>query len=222
MQIPYKAVIFDMDGVLFDTEAIGYATCRQILAGMGRADMPLELYIEFMAGGTDHYHTRMRQVYGEDLDLAFFDAEYARLVEAATRRDGVPKKPGLDALLAWLKDAGLPMAVASSTRQARVQQNLASTGIAGYFEAVIGGDMVARGKPHPDIFLKAAGELGLRPEYCLAVEDSYNGIESATAAGCTTVMVPDLAPPIPAVRAKVAAVLDSLADLPAFLQGAGQ
>ena len=108
---------------------------------------------------------------------------------------GVPKKKGLDELLAYLKGRGLPMAIGSSTKSPLVKRNLNMAGVAGYFSQIAAGEMVTRCKPAPELFLLAAKLLDLPPQNCLVLEDSFNGVRAGRAAGCITVMVPDLSAP---------------------------
>ena len=131
----------------------------------------------------------------------------------------VPKMPGLDALLAFLRAHGVAMAVASSTNRAQVEEYLETAGVRGFFGAVLGGDMIERSKPCPDIYLAAARALGVPPEECLVLEDSYNGVRAGAAAGCETVMIPDLAPATDEMRALAACVLPGLADVAGYLAG---
>ena len=108
--------------------------------------------------------------------------------------DGVPKKPGLDELLAWLDEQHIPMAVASSSRMDVIQRNLDNWGMRSYFSVLASGQQVTRSKPDPEIFLLAAEKLGVTPGHALVLEDSYNGVRAGAAGGFVTVMVPDLLP----------------------------
>ena len=105
-------------------------------------------------------------------------------------------KPGAGELLEYLSAQGVNIAVASSSGRARILSNLRATGLERFFDAVVSGQQVERGKPEPDIFLLAAKEIGCPPEDCYVFEDSLNGVRAGMAAGCTTVMVPDLVPPL--------------------------
>ena len=130
----------------------------------------------------------------------------------------VPKKKGLDELLAWLKARGLPAAVASSTYRSLVERNLRTAGVEEYFRKVVTGDQVEHGKPAPDIFLLAARQLGLAPGNCLVLEDSFNGVRAGAAAGCVTVMIPDLSQPTPELLSLCSGCLEDLGQVPDFIE----
>lgn len=212
-----KGVLFDMDGTLFDTEALGMGISREVLSGMGHA-MSDAFYVQMLGVDAAAYTAMMKKEYGAAFDVDAFDEGFHRLMNARLAAEPPPQKPGLCETLAWLQTNGYRMAVASATASPRVKQNLQAVGIAGYFEAIVGGDMIENGKPHPEIFEKAAAALGLSPLQCLAAEDSHAGVRSAKAAGCTVVMVPDLAPVTAEMRQTADAVLPGLADIPGYLQ----
>ena len=129
------------------------------------------------------------------------------------------KKAGLDELLSYLKEKGIRTAVATATDTERAREYLVPAGVYDKFDRIICGNMIANGKPCPDIYLYACKQLGLPPEKCLALEDSPNGVSAAHAAGCITVMVPDLTPPEPDQLEKVYVVCNSLYDVPRVIEG---
>ena len=170
-----KGVIFDMDGLMFDTERLWDTLWEPACAALG---LPLPADMEkFRAGG--------RGLAGDNL-RRHVDERFAR---------GVPCKKGLKELLATLEDMGLPRIVASSSPRNMIEMNLQTTGTARYFLDVVSGTEVAHSKPAPDTFLVAAKKLHLDPHDCLVLEDSFNGVRAGRAAGCVTVMVPDLMQP---------------------------
>jgi HAD superfamily hydrolase (TIGR01509 family) len=187
-----QGVIFDLDGLMFDTERMWATFWQPALASLG---LPYSEGLDTDARGTAGESMRavLRKHYGENCDA---DAIIERLHEIAdhTFEQPVPKKPGLDELLAFLKQRGIPMAVASSSRAAVVRRHLTNGNILPYFDAIITGDMVTRSKPSPDIFYRAAEALGTQPANCLVLEDSYNGVRAGHAGGFITIMVPDLSP----------------------------
>ncbi|MFR9161693.1 MAG: HAD family hydrolase [Ruthenibacterium lactatiformans] len=129
----------------------------------------------------------------------------------------VPLRPGCSSC--WTRCAPeLQMAVASSTDSARVLHNLETAGVRGYFSAVIGGDQVTHSKPEPEIFLKAAAALDTPPGLCMVLEDSYNGVRAGAAAGCFTVMVPDMDPPTPEMERLAWAIVPGLTDVARLLE----
>lgn len=141
----------------------------------------------------------------------------SRRFKEKEEREGLPEKPGVHEILEYLKENRIPTALASSTRRTAVMEHLDRAGITSYFQKIICGDMVEHGKPAPDIYLKACEELGVAPGQALAVEDSFNGIRSAYAAGLYTVMVPDQLPPTEEILALVDKKCDSLTELQAQL-----
>ena len=181
--ILYNAVVFDMDGVIFDSERAVMQCWKEVAS---RHNIPNIEKAILACTGTTMVRTReiMLNLYGADFP---YD-EYARESSAIfhSRYDGgrLPMKPGVKELLTFLKERGKKIALASSTRQQVVTDELRDAGIIEYFDRIICGDMVSRSKPAPDIFLKACEELNISPSDSYAIEDSYNGIRAAHAA-CT-------------------------------------
>lgn len=130
----------------------------------------------------------------------------AEMIEAGQLRP----KPGVTELLAWLQERRVPKAVATSSARAKAMHHLWTTGVLNRFGAVVTRDEVERGKPHPDLYLRAAERLGTPPDRCLALEDSYNGVRAARAAGVSVVMVPDLLRPTEEMRSMCEAVVPDL------------
>lgn len=189
-----KGVLFDMDGVLLDTERYGREALIAVAKERGYA-FPPELYNRLLGA---NYHT------GKQITLDYFGGEYPydeihdaffeRHIQAA-RKGVLPKKEGLAECLRGLKDRELRLAIATSTDRDVVElfkENIWE--LREFFDAEVCGIEVPNGKPAPDIFLRAAQKLGLAPEDCIGVEDSRNGLRSLTAAGIRSVMIPDLLP----------------------------
>lgn len=189
--ILYNAVVFDMDGVIFDSERAVMQCWKEVASRHNIPDIEKAI---LACTGTTMVRTReiMLNLYGADFP---YD-EYARESSAIfhSRYDGgrLPMKPGVKELLTFLKERGKKIALASSTRQQVVTDELRDAGIIEYFDRIICGDMVSRSKPAPDIFLKACEELNVSPSDSYAIEDSYNGIRAAHAGGLHPIMVPDL------------------------------
>ena len=186
-------VIFDMDGTMFDTERMWATFWEPALAALG---LPYREGLAEAARGTAGVTTRnvVRQFYGPDCDAEAIVDSLHRVADEVFFSAPVPKKPGLDALLAWLKARNIPMAVASSSREAMIRHNLDVWGLTQDFTAIVSGQHVAHSKPDPEIFLLTAQKLDVEPSRCLVLEDSYNGVRAGAAGGFVTVMVPDLVP----------------------------
>ena len=186
-------VIFDMDGTMFDTERMWATFWEPALAALG---LPYREGLAEAARGTAGVTTRnvVRQFYGPDCDAEAIVDSLHQVADEVFFSAPVPKKPGLDALLAWLKARHIPMAVASSSREAMIRHNLDVWGLTQDFTAIVSGQHVAHSKPDPEIFLLTAQKLGVKPARCLVLEDSYNGVRAGAAGGFVTVMVPDLVP----------------------------
>ena len=186
-------VIFDMDGTMFDTERMWATFWEPALAALG---LPYREGLAEAARGTAGVTTRnvVRQFYGPDCDAEAIVDSLHQVADEVFFSAPVPKKPGLDALLAWLKARHIPMAVASSSREAMIRHNLDVWGLTQDFTAIVSGQHVAHSKPDPEIFLLTAQKLDVEPSRCLVLEDSYNGVRAGAAGGFVTVMVPDLVP----------------------------
>ena len=187
-----KGVIFDMDGLMFDTERIWATLWKPALATLG---LPYKEGLDDAVRGTagDSMRAVLRRFYGPDCDTdAIMDALHAQ-AETAFQAPP-PKKPGLDELIAYLEAQYIPMVVASSSRMASILRHLNNWNMTNHFKALISGEQFSASKPDPEIFLTAAKALGTTPAETLVLEDSYNGVRAGARGGFVTVMVPDLAP----------------------------
>lgn len=204
-----KAVIFDMDGIIFDSERL-VLTCWERLAKKYHLENMHEAYLPCI--GTNDVRTReiMMGYYGEDFSFDEFRKEASVMFHEIVEREGLPVKRGVRELLEFLQAHRIPVGLASSTRLAVVTEELKQAGLYDFFQAVTGGDQLKRSKPEPDIYLMACEKLGVRPEDTYAVEDSYNGIRSSYSAGMMPVMVPDLLPPTEEMRQKSVIILGDL------------
>ena len=205
----FSAVVFDMDGVLIDSERILRDAWTAAAAEVGRA-MPSTLFQRII--GTSHAASDriMREELGDDFPFAEAFARARVRVDEVTAA-GWPAKPHALELLARLAAHGVPVAVASSTRRAAVEQRLETAGLLRYVAAICAGDEVSEGKPHPEIYLTAAARIDALPAGCVAIEDSLHGVRSAHAAGMRTVLVPDLVVPPEPLPEAVHHRFDSLA-----------
>ncbi len=204
-----RAVIFDMDGVIFDSERATFDEWKALAERYGLRDIevPYRLCI-----GVNNQRTReiMLDFYGQDFPYEAYAKEASVSYHAKYDGGRLPMKPGVRDLLEALKAKGLFVALASSTRSATVRQQLSDAELLQYFDRVVCGDMVTRSKPAPDIFLAAIEDTDLEPAACAVIEDSFNGIRAASAAGMIPVMVPDMLPADEEMRRLAAAVLPDL------------
>lgn len=191
-----EAVVFDMDGILFDTERLTLRLWKKICDSEGYPDVTV-YSSEFMGMNHAAHRQYFERRFGKEFPYDAFMALGRKAVLEEIAKNGVPVKPGLFELLGYLKEHRLHIAAATSTQRKTAVGFFESTKIIGYFDAMICGDMVEKSKPDPDIYRKAAAALNAKPEHCMALEDSPNGIRSAYNAGMKTVMVPDLVAPSP-------------------------
>jgi HAD superfamily hydrolase (TIGR01509 family) len=188
-----RGAVFDMDGLLLDTERVARESWRTAAAEFNVAE--IDSILDACVGRNEAGDREVfRQRLGEDFPYEDFRARCRALSHAVTDAE-VPVKAGAAEILRTFRAAGLRLAVASSTRSITVRDQLGRAGLLDFFDAVITGDTVTNGKPHPEIFCKACDALGLAPAECLAFEDSCNGLRSAYRAGMFTVQIPDLIRP---------------------------
>jgi HAD superfamily hydrolase (TIGR01509 family) len=187
-----RAVVFDMDGLIFNTEAL-YRDAVIAVAADGGHDVPLPFYLSTIGMSWEATRIAFNERCGKDFDFdLFWTAALNQFHELAKSRLCV--KAGVIELLDALDRARLPRAIATSSRHQDVQRNLGIHALVDRFVTVVADGDYARGKPHPDAFLLAAERLGVEPRFCVALEDSYHGVRAASGAGMMTIMVPDLFP----------------------------
>lgn len=189
-----RAVVFDMDGILFDTERLCQDSWIQVAVKRGLPGME-EIFPQCIGLNANGSRRIVLGAYGEDFDYDGFRAETSAWFWDYIDKNGLPVMPGAKPLLEWLKNNRWFLGLASSTRRSSVVNCLERAGFSEYFSVVVTGDMVEYSKPQPDIYLLACRELGVRPEEAYAIEDSPNGIRSAHAAGMRPLMVPDMIAP---------------------------
>ena len=204
-----KAVIFDMDGLMLDTERLTVKAWDQIGEDLGIG--PFGHLVQYLIGRNRAANEEFfRQKFNGNPSFETvleLKEEYFRKYFA---EHGIPVKEGLFDLLKWLKEAGIRTSVATSTEVNTARDELIQTGILPYFDELVCGNMVKHGKPAPDIFLLAAEKLGVSPENCMVLEDSPSGIRAAHAAGMNPVMVPDLVQPDEEISAMLTRKVESL------------
>jgi HAD superfamily hydrolase (TIGR01509 family) len=213
-----SAVIFDMDGLMLDTERVAMRAWMSA-AAEHRLDLTEAIYHGLIGLGGDEGRRYLRS---QSWDAGLVDdverrawVNYARSLE----QEGVPHKPGLFELLDFLESKTLRLAVATSTRTELAEHKLARVGVLERFDAIVGGDQVGNGKPAPDIYLRAADRLNCPPNECVVLEDSRNGVRAAAAAGMTVILVPDLCPIDPETAQLAFATAGSLLEVIGTLEG---
>lgn len=205
----YKAIVFDMDGVIFDSEK-RVVECWQVIADKyGIPDIEVACR-ECFGCNQIVAKERFLKRYGDDFPYVEYKKEMSDLFHERYDNGNLPMLPGVVEILDFLKANGKKIALATSTRRASVVQGLTWAGIIDYFDAIICGDMVGRSKPEPDIFLKACEELGVAPAEAYAIEDSYNGIRAASKGGLRPIMVPDMMEPDQEMEELTVAILEDL------------
>ncbi|WP_372018942.1 HAD family hydrolase [Pseudoxanthomonas sp. 10H] len=209
------AVIFDMDGLMLDSERAINACMAQAARDLGHA-LPDALWLKMIGGGDG----LCRRLVSEQIGEAAADVllERSELLYDAVADAGIDHRPGIVELLEWLVARGIPRAVATSTRRPLAMRKLQAAGLLGYFDAVCTSSDVPRPKPAPDVYLLAASTLGVGPARCLVLEDSPTGVRAALAAGMTPVQVPDLLEPDEAVRALAHRIVPSLGEAQRLLE----
>ncbi len=189
-----KGIIFDMDGLMLDTEKLLMRFWIESAKEHG-FDMKPEHVLSIRSLAGKYAAPKLQGIFGSDFDYTSVRKRRIELMNQFIEENGVEKKPGLDKLLEYLKKHKYKIAVATATEKERADIYLEKVGIIDYFDKFVCNAMVENGKPAPDIYLKACEELSLPPCKCIALEDSPNGIISAYNAGCLPVMVPDLSQP---------------------------
>ena len=213
-----KGAVFDMDGLIVDTEKLYLRYWKEAAADFGY-DMQNEHVYAIRSLARKYSIPKLKSFFGEDFPTEDVRTRRTELINTHIDKYGIDVKKGLFELLDFLKAHGIKLAVATATPRERALRCLERIGARDYFNAVICGDMIESGKPDPDIYLTAARELGLPPEQCAALEDSPNGIRAAYSAGCHAIMIPDMTPPDEETAPLLSAVYDDLAQAVAYFEG---
>lgn len=212
-----KAVVFDMDGVLFDTERM-YLDAWSVLGEQknisdieGTAKKCIGLSIPDTVA-------LLRRTYGEDFPIKEYHTFIESWVREKIQRDGMPVKRGAVQLLEYLYSIDFTVGLASSSRYQKIMEHLERTGLKKYFKVIIGGDMIAHSKPDPEIYKTACMRLGVEPSQTAAIEDSKNGIISAYCAGMIPLLVPDLVAPDGEMLSMAEKCFESLDEVMVYLK----
>lgn len=213
-----KGAVFDMDGLMIDTEKLYLLYWKKAAADFGY-DMKDEHVYAIRSLARKYSIPMLKSFFGDDFPTEEVRARRTELINAHIEKNGIDLKKGLFELLNWLKDHGVKLAVATATPRERATLYLRKINALDLFDTVVCGDMIANGKPDPDIYLTAARELDLPPEQCAAFEDSPNGIKAAHAAGCHAIMIPDMTPPDDEITPLLSAVYLDLAQAISYFEG---
>lgn len=207
-----KGVIFDMDGVLLNSEVLYQRFWLEALHYYGYpAKKEHILALRSLTG--KNAELKLKSFFGDSLDYEKVKNKRIVLMDEYVRKNGVEIKKGADEILPYLKGKGIKIALATSSPYERAQEHLGMAGLFKYFDQCVCGGMVKNSKPQPDIYLLASEKLGLKPCECIAVEDSPNGVRSAVNAGCKTVMIPDLTPCTEDLKKDLFAICNDLTEL---------
>lgn len=211
-----KAVLFDMDGVLIDTEKYLTKFWQQAAAEAGLS-LKIEDCYMFRSFASQFASVVFQEKYGKEYDYFAIRNRRKELMKAHIETNGIEIKPEVKETLWAIKQKGIQIAVVTATDEERTKSYLTEIGIYEWFDSVICATMVERGKPFPDVYLYACDRIGCTPKECMAVEDSPNGIQAASDAGCKTVMVPDLTQPDEDSRKRVIGVAQTLRGVLEYL-----
>lgn len=215
----YKAVIFDMDGLLFDTEIVYYEASQMVADQMG-FPYDKELYLKYLGVSDEEVWANYHQIFasfGKNNVQKFINDAYEETIRRFSL-GAVQLKPGVIELLDFLEEHRIPKVVASSNQRHIIELLLEKNQLTNYFETIVSAENVKRAKPDPEIFLLAYEYLGTKKQETLVLEDSKNGILAAASAEIPVIMIPDLLAPSEDLQQKTLAVLSSLHEVPGYLK----
>jgi HAD superfamily hydrolase (TIGR01509 family) len=216
---PNFGVVFDMDGLMLDTESIAKTCWERAFTESGHELTP-DLFLSMVGRNKRDCFDLLRGTFGGGFDCVTIYARCGVLYEEHVSAHGTPLMPGVLELLGDLAALGVPLAVATSTRNPTARQRLEKAGLLPFFQTVVAGNEVAQGKPAPDIYLEAVRRLGVDAARSFALEDSHAGVRAAHAAGLKVIMVPDLLPATEEIAKLTHRVVKSLQDVRAVLDEA--
>lgn len=211
-----ELIIFDMDGLMFDTERIYYKAWQEAAKQQGYT-LDWDVYVQIVARNSAYIEKVLKQIFGEAFPYEVVVTEKRRLSDAQIMAEGIRIKEGLYELLDVLEAAGIKKAVATSSMKTKALNYLDLGKVKERFDTIICGSEVAESKPNPEIFLKVAQRLGVAPKQCWVLEDSRLGIESAKAAGMFPILIPDLVTPDEEMTQNAGIIMASLHEVITYL-----
>lgn len=209
---PIRGILFDMDGLVLDSEALYTRFWREAANVLGYP-MTVEQSLGMRSLGKKRGQPYLESLFGPGINYSEVREKRIELMDTYVAEYGIAPKPGIFELLDYLEANGIPGAITSSSPMEFIQKHLEDVNLLHRFQKLCSGHSIPNGKPAPDIYLLGAAELGLKPEECLALEDSPTGILSAYRAGCLPVMIPDLDQPAEETQQLLFAKADSLTDV---------
>lgn len=213
-----KGVLFDMDGVILDTEKLYTRFWKEAAQSLG-FPMTHEMALGMRSLSRELGERQLKEYLGEEVDYQKVRDTRIKMMTAFIQENGVELKPGIQELLDFLKEKGIKTSIATSSPLDRTKEYLSKVGLVDAFDELVSGHMVPHGKPAPDIYLYAAEKLGLKPEECLVIEDSPTGLLAGMRAGAVPIMIPDQDQPTDETKARIYAVADSLKEIISLIQG---
>lgn len=207
-----ELVIFDMDGLMLDTEKLSYDSWKKAASNYGYL-LTKEIFLKLLGTNALKIKQTLIETFGKDFPFDNVYEERMKIGNEHTDKYGVQTKEGLLELLTFLTDSGIKKAVATSTNRDRATMLMSRVGIFNFFDNAIYGDEVKRSKPDPEIFLKAAEKFSLKSEACVVLEDSPAGIKAAYSAGMMPIMIPDMVSPDEETRNMAFKVLKNLHEV---------
>ncbi len=212
-----KAVVFDMDGLIFDTERISRETWK-----LAEKEFSFSCSEEFLSRLIGVSHQNIFEIYTDyfgnyDFGKSIYEWRHKKIVQIM-ETDGIGIKPGVPEIFDYLTTKGIPMALATSSDREKVDFSFRHANLRNPFKIIISGDMIKHSKPHPEIYLQAAKALNTSITECMVLEDSINGVLGANASGAVSVMIPDMIAPTKAIQESVFAIKKSLFDVIALIE----
>ena len=215
-------VVFDMDGVIFDSENTFLSCWLEVGERFGmEPELVRSTYVKCIGTNSNQTAEIYRNAFLERLGEENMQRMWKESVELHRARyagDNMPIKAGVREILTFLKTFGIPVGIASSTQKSKVEDRIRTAGLSDYFVGAVGGDAVKISKPNPEIYLLACEAFGFDPANTFAIEDSFNGIRAASAAGMRPIMVPDIVTPDEEMRSLSETICADLFEAMAYLQ----